>query len=393
MSSLPRMPRALAVILAAGVLTMGVGGAAVAAAPMPEPPAAAAADSGDREGPHFYSALAVDVSEAIDGDVYATGQTVTISGDISGDVIAAAQTINITGTVDGDVRLAAQDVSITGGVSRSGTVFASTFTVGKTGSFGDDVVAAAARVNIAGEVGRNVVLSADRLVIDGSVRGDVTYMSGNEARIADDAVGGAIERIEPPKTPRVEVSPWALFIGWFLGVFYALVALSLIALFAGLLFPRWLHRVTDQLVPSPWRALLVGFVASFAVPIALVFLGVTIIGAPLALLVALVWTVMVLAAFIFSAYYIGRLVFRDRQHPVVLSLVGGVILIVALQVPWLHIVVGLAAVFFGLGAQLLEVHRQRPWHRMPATTVASQPAATEAPVREPTPHIPPAPEQ
>ena len=55
------------------------------------------------------------------------------------------------------------------------------------------------------------------------------------------------------------------------------------------------------------------------------------------------------------------------------------ILIVALQIPWLNILVGLAMVFFGLGAQLLEIHRQRPWHLTPATTVAPQSPA-RAPV-------------
>jgi hypothetical protein len=375
MSALPRIYRSLAVILAAGILTVGTGAAAVAAT-APHSGLASASTVDDREGPQFYTGVLVDVSGAIDGDVYASGQSVTISGDVTGDVIAAAQTITITGTVDGDVRLAGQDVSITGEVSRSGTVFASNFTVDDTGSLGDDVVAAAGRVSIAGEVGRDVLVSVGRLIIDGSVRGSVTYVSDVDARIADGAVGGTVERVEPPQTPRVEVSPWAVFIGWFLGAFYALVAFSLITLLAGLLFPRWLHRVTDHLVPSPWKALLVGFVASIAVPIALLFLAVTIIGAPLALAGLLVWTLLVLATFVYSAYYIGRLVFRGSQHPVVKSLVGGVILIVALQIPWLNIVVWLAMVFFGLGAQLLEFQRQRPWHLATETTVPAQlPAA------------------
>ena len=145
------------------------------------------------------------------------------------------------------------------------------------------MVAAAGRMSIAGEVGRDVLVSVGRLIIDGSVGGSLTYVSDDDAQIADEAVGGTVERIEPPQTPRVEISPWAVFVGWFLGVLYALVALSLITLLAGLLFPRWLHRVTDHLVPSPWKALLVGFVASIAVPVALLFLAVTIIGAPLAL--------------------------------------------------------------------------------------------------------------
>jgi cytoskeletal protein CcmA (bactofilin family) len=377
MSVVPRIRRWMAVILAAGILTLGVGGAAVASSPVAGSSPGAATE--DRQGPQFYSGVAVDVSGTIDGDVYVAAQSVTISGDVTGDVIAAGQTITVTGTVDGDVRLAGQDVMISGAVSRSGTVFASDLTVSESGSFGDDIVAAAGRVNIAGQVGRDAVLSVGRLTIDGTVGGDVTYVSDNTARISDGSVGGNVERIEPPQPSAVEVSPWAVVVGWLLGLFYALVALSLITLFAGLLFPRWLHRVTDHLIPSPWKALLVGFVASLAMPVALLFLAVTIIGAPLALAVLLIWIVMILATFVYGAYYLGRLMFRDRGHPVVMSLVGGVVLIVALRIPWLNIVVWLAMVFFGLGAQLLEIHRQRPWHRPPAAVASQGPVAETTP--------------
>lgn len=50
------------------------------------------------------------------------------------------------------------------------------------------------------------------------------------------------------------------------------------------------------------------------------------------------------------------------------SLLGGVILIAALQIPWLNIVAWLLMMFFGLGAQLLEIHRQRPWHDTETST-------------------------
>jgi cytoskeletal protein CcmA (bactofilin family) len=370
----------MGVILVAGILMLGGAPAAVAATSAPHSDGVAAAVD-DRGGPQFYSGALIDVSGTVDGDVYAAGQSVTISGDVTGDVIAAAQTITVTGHVDGNVRLAGQDVSITGEVTRSGTVFAANLTVGGTGSVGDDIVAAAGTVSIAGDVGRDVMVSVGRLVIDGSVGGSVTYMSDDDALIADRAVDGTVERVAPPQTPRVEVSPWAVFIGWFLGVFYALVALSIITLLAGLLFPRWLQRVTDHLVPSPWKALLVGFVASIAVPPALLFLAITIIGAPLALAGLLVWILLLLATFVYSAHYIGRLVLRRAQHPVITSVVGGVILIVALQIPWLNILVWLAMVFFGLGAQLLEFHRQRPWRLTtePAVAPALPPDAISDP--------------
>ncbi|WP_448811920.1 hypothetical protein [Agromyces bauzanensis] len=252
----------------------------------------------------------------------------------------------------------------------------------------DDMVGAANVVTIDGQVGRDLIVSVGRLSIDGSVGRNLTYFSDRDARIAEGAVDGTVERIEPPQVPRVEVSPWAAVVGWFLGLLYAVVALSMITLLAGLLFPRWLQRVTNHLVPSPWKALLVGFVASIAVPVALLFLLVTIVGAPLAFAGMLVWVVLTLATFVYAAFYTGRLLFRGAQHPVVKALVGGLILIVALQVPWLNIAAWLAMVFFGLGAQLLEFYSQRPWRTKPDSDPTPQPP--EAVPIAPAPAQPPA---
>lgn len=317
--------------------------------------------SGDSAGPHFYSGVAVDVSGDVQGDVYAAGQSVTISGNVTGDVIAAAQTITIGGTVNGNVRLAGQAVTVNGTVARSATIFASSLVVAAGGSVQNDLVATAGSMRIAGDIGRDVLASAANLTVDGTVGGDLTYSSENRAHIANGAVGGTVQHVQNQQQPRVEVSPWGVAVGWLLGLLYALVALSLVTVAAALLIPRWLQRVTDQLLPSPWRALLVGFVAAIVVPFALLFLLVTIIGAPLALAGILLWTVLTLATFVFSAHYLGRLVLRGEHHPVLTSFVGGLILIVALQIPWLNILIWLAMVSFGLGAQLLELRRQRPW--------------------------------
>lgn len=394
MSVISQTSRSLGAVLAVGFLTLCLGTGAAVASATPSPPAPSAAPStgpssapsaaSASDGPQFYSDLLVDVSGVVDGDVYASGQNVVISGDVRGDVIAAAQVITITGTVTGDVRLAGQDVTISGDVSRSATIFAATITVADTGTLGADLVGGAESITIAGDVGRNLLVGVGNLGIDGSVGGNATYYSDTEARIAAGAVGGSVERVAPPEATEVEPSPWQSFVSWFLGLLYALVALSLVTLAAGLLIPRWLQRVTDHLVPSPWKALLVGFVASVAVPFALLFLLVTIIGAPLALAGLLVWTVLTLATFVYGAFYIGRLLFRGNQHPVVKSLVGGLILITALQIPWLNVVVWLAMVLFGLGAQLLEVHRQRPW-RIRSTADTAPPPQLPATVGDAAP--------
>ncbi|SDY52756.1 bactofilin family protein [Herbiconiux ginsengi] len=369
--------RAVGAALTIGILSLvvGAGAGAAEAAPTASLVPSTQVRADDTRGPQFYAGSIIDVSGTVDGDVYAAGQSVTISGDVDGDVIAAAQSITITGTVDGDVRLAAQTITVSGEVARSATLFASDVNITSTGSIGRDVVGAAATTTITGDIGRDVQLSVGRLTVDGTIGGDLTYTSDNEAQISEGAVTGSVERIQPTRASDVEVSPWVAIVSWFFGLLYALVALSIITVLAGLLMPRWLHRVTDHLVPSPWKALLVGFIASIAVPIALFFLLVTIVGAPLALAGLLVWTVLTMASFVYGAYYIGRLLFRGRAHPVIESLVGGVILIIALQIPWLNIVVWLAMVFFGVGAQLLEFSGQRPWSTKPPT-----PTPTPAPV-------------
>ncbi|MFJ2370412.1 polymer-forming cytoskeletal protein [Microbacterium sp. NPDC087665] len=328
-----------------------------------------------QEGSQFYADAIVDVSGDIDGDVYAAGQSVTISGNVTGDVIAAAQTITITGTVDGDVRLAAQTVTISGEVTHSGTIFAADINVAETGSFGDDLVGASSTFAIAGDVGRDVLVSVDSLTINGSVGGDLSYVSDSTAVIEDGAVAGSVERVESPQAPAVEVSPWAAIVGWLLGLLYALVAFSMVTLVAGLLIPRWLQRVTDHLVPSPWKAMLVGFVASLAIPIGLLALLVTVVGAPLVLAGLLVWAVLTLSTFVFASYYIGRLLLRGGQHPLAKSLIGGLILIVALQIPWLNILVWCVMVFIGLGAQLLTFRSARPWRYRSATDSEPSPLA------------------
>ncbi|RWZ58439.1 polymer-forming cytoskeletal protein [Labedella populi] len=363
MSSFAATHRLVGAALTAVVVFACAGSATIPTAASPFPKSTT---TSELHGAQFYAGSSIDVSDDVDGDVYAAGQSVTISGDITGDVIAAAQNITITGNVDGDVRVAAQSVAISGGVSRSGTIAAAELTVAETGSFGGDVLAAASSIGISGSVDRNLLLSVDQLSIEGTVGGDVTYESDTDARIDAGAVGGSVERIESAESTDVEVSPQVLLVGWLLGVLFALVALSLVTLAAGLLAPRWLRRVTDHLVPSPWKALLVGFVAAIAAPAAILLLLVTFVGAPLALAVGLLWTVLTLATFVYGAYYLGRLVFRDRQHPVVMSLVGGTILIVGLNIPWLNILVWTPMILFGLGAQLLEFWSQRPWAVTPA---------------------------
>ena len=355
------VPRSAVVLGIVVALTAVTGGAAAAVTtPQDDPSRIGATER--VTGPQFVSGTDVEVAGNVDGDVYAAGQNVTVSGRVTGDVIAAAQTVTVTGEVDGDVRLAAQSVVVTGTVRRSATIAASTISVAQSGSVGEDLVAAANTIALAGDLGRDARLSVDRLTVAGMIGGDVVYVSDHTAQLRADHVDGSVQHVRPNRTTDRPTAGEA-FASWLVGLLYALIALGLITLAAGLLVPRQLIRVTDRLRAAPWKAALVGFVAAVAAPPALLLLLVTVIGAPLALAGLLVLLVLTLAAFPYGAFVVGRLILRDRRGPVVTALLGGAVLVVALHIPVLGVLVATATIVLGLGGQLLHVADARPWDR------------------------------
>jgi cytoskeletal protein CcmA (bactofilin family) len=357
--NIPRAAIAIGIFIALAAVT---GGAAAAVTTSQDDPSTIGATE-RVTGPQFLSGSDVEVAGSVGGDVYAAGQNVTVSGRVTGDVIAAAQTVTVTGEVDGDVRLAAQTVVISGTIRRSASIAASTVSIVQSGSVGKDLVAAANTVSVAGDLSRDARLSVDRLTVAGTIGGDVVYVSDHTAQIPANHVDGSVQHVRPnPTTDRPTAGE--AFASWLVSLLYALIALSLITLAAGLLLPRQLTRVTDRLRAAPWKVVLVGSVAAVVAPPALLLLLVTVIGAPLALAGSLVLLVLTLAAFPYGAFMIGRLVLRDRRGPVVTALLGGAVLVVALHIPVLGVLVTVVTIVLGLGAQLLDIADARPWDRV-----------------------------
>lgn len=324
----------------------------------------------------FAAGNTIDIGSTVSGDIFCAGQTVTISGTINGDVICAAQTINITGTINGDVRLAGQTITVTGDIERNATVAGQSFTLGNEGSIGGDLSAGASnmtlngRVNrdaalgssttvVAGEVGRNIKAAGDSLTLssDAKVGGSVEFTSNNDVQRASGAtVGGDVTRKDPPQQEAQK--PAAAFsVLW---IIYFFLAMLLIALALALLFPRLLHSITNRAMPQPWIALLTGFIAHAVAPLLFIIVAATVIGIPLALVAGLAWLLMLVLTGPMVAFYIGRLLFKDKRNVLVMMLVGAAILLVTYLIPILNILIIMPVVWLGTGMMLLEVYRRWP---------------------------------
>lgn len=324
----------------------------------------------------FTAGKTVDISTEVYGDVFCAGQTVTISSKVHGDVICAGQTVNITGQIDGDVRLAGQTVNVSGQIKGNASIAGQTFSLDSravidgdlttgastatlNGKIGRDVAIGGENVTVAGQVGRNVQASLTKLYLapNAQIAGSVEYSSRNDLDRANGAqVGGPITRTEPvqQKDNNKRGAAFGFNLGWF---FFWLISLSVMALLFALLFPRLLLLTTSNSVSGIWKPLLVGFVAGIVVPIVAILVAITGIGLPIALMIMLGWLLILMASGPVFAFYLGRLLFKDKRSVWLTTLGGSALLTVLYFIPILGGLVFMLSIGIGSGALLLELKR------------------------------------
>ncbi|HCC68243.1 TPA: hypothetical protein DEP90_03545, partial [Patescibacteria group bacterium] len=121
---------------------------------------------------NFYisDASSVTISGVIDGDVFIATNILTISGTITGDVYAIAKTINVSGNIYGSAYLAAQRVDVSGSIAQNATTAAMFSDV--SGTLGKDLMVFAYDSNVSGRVMEDARVFATASVISGTVKGE-----------------------------------------------------------------------------------------------------------------------------------------------------------------------------------------------------------------------------
>lgn len=338
----------------------------------------------------FAGGNSIDIAGEVFGDVFCAGQTITINGTVHGDVICAGQTVNITGKVDGDVRLAGQNVTVNGNITGNATIAGQSFNLSSAavigndlsvgsadatlnGTIGRDLAAGSGTLLITNKIGRNIKGSVEHLKLSDTARvaGSIDYTSNNELEKSPGAVvGGKVTRTTPQKADQSQNAFWSFKLGWFIYWFFAMLVT---AMALALLFPRILQNVTSQAIPSPWRALFAGFVASIVVPIILVALAITVIGLPIMLVLAMTWAVIAILSGPIFGYYLGRNILKSSRQPLLYMLVGASLLLVLYFIPIIGLFAFLFAYWAGSGMVVLELFHKTP---RPAYTLADAPLTT-----------------
>ena len=260
-------------------------------------PAAASAGVGTGADPSdAIVVLAGDVvigpGQTVDGVFVGSGD-VTIRGHVTGDVAVLSGEVLVTGRIDGDL----------------------------------------------------VTISGETRIEGAEIGGDVVYADEHPDVSADTLVGGRVEEMQWPDLGGGALSLIGGLILW-LAISVSLAVLGALLI---LIAPRAADAIAARSRERAGPTIAIGIAISIALPVAGFIAAITLLGLPLAIGLALAMLPLGAVAYCASAYALGRRLLGPARERILAFLAGLGILQAASLVPFLDLVVFIAATVFGLG--------------------------------------------
>lgn len=371
----------------------------------------------------YVAAQSAVVEGLVDGDLSIVSGDLTISGTVTGTVSAISSgVVRIAegGSVGGSLRATAREVVVDGSVGDDVLAVAVSTSVGSTGSAGRDLIVfgggttiagsvgrdvrgRVVTIDVSGEVGRDVDVTVSRIAVQDGARigGDILYRSAGEADIADGAqVDGEI--VQLPSSPN-------FLYGVILSIANVVSLLAFVLI--GIVF-LWLFRNTSTrsvyaVTRKPVRSLLVGLAAVVLVPIAIVFLAVTLVGIPLALALLVLLIVALVAGPVPFVTGVADTATRGRLGLIGAFTLGAVVFRLGIWfIPWVGGFLFVLGLVWGVGAWIVGAWEQRrvggpaAGDLLPPAMVVREddaaasfefplpPSARSTPPEEPSPEVP-----
>ncbi len=278
----------------------------------------------------------------VEGEVFTVFGDVTVDGAVPGDVHSAFGDVYVNEPVEGSVNTGFGDITVRAPVA--GEVDA---------GFGD--------VDVYSHVDGNVDVEHGDVYLgrDAHVAGDLEFgngeFEGNENAVAGDIDTGNMDFDGPSGRDILG------FVGWiFTSALF--VACSVLA---AVLAPRPLSAAARRAEEAPGRALLFGLASVPAVVVLSVVLVVSVVGAPLLLLLAPAYLALVFFGALVAAFFVGSRVVmatgRYRSGNALAAVVGALILAALPLIPWVGKLLLYALALLGTGGAILALlSRRRP---------------------------------
>jgi cytoskeletal protein CcmA (bactofilin family) len=346
-------------------------------------------------GDRFVAAGAPTVSEPVKGDLFIAGGSIDVEAPVDGDVVVAGGRARLGDEVARSVYAAGGQLTLSGKIGRNVRAVGGRIEVGPQAQVGGNLTMIGGQLQLRGRVDGYVQAGAGRVLIDAPVTGDVSVTAGRvelgprariggklrvrsreELKQAPEAqvLGGIERQAFPPRRERAGERPGryqeriASAGGWVWTVGLMLLAVVLVAI-----LPRFFGGVAQVVRERPAWAAGIGFIVLICTPVAALVLLMTIVGAPLALLLVPVYLVLLLIGYVSAGIALGDWVLaRWSAAPGTAAAPKGkralavalAVLAVALaaKVPWVGGWIAFAALLLGLGALAMHLRTVAAQH-------------------------------
>lgn len=302
-----------------------------------------------------FSGQVVSIDHPVSDDVFAAGNVVNINAPVNS-AVAAGGTLNINAPVKGDVFAAGGQVYINSDVG--GKIVTAGGNVNLGGNIGTNLVAAGGNVNIlpGKVVGRDALVSAGNMVNAGKVNGNLTVYASS---FQNTGSAGRVEfhRTEN-ETARAQPSGGFNFFGVLMAIGYLILGLIMLRYIPGLF-----TAIDGEVKSSTILKAIIGFVSIIVSLIVIFIIAITVIGLPIAVILALLFIVSLMLTGIFVSFSLGKWIgvrANLKYGDMALFIIGFIILNILFLIPYVGGLIGLISMSLGFGAMLYAVRGRLP---------------------------------
>ena len=341
----------------------------------------------------------VTVDQAVNGDLLVAGGDVTVNAAVKQDILAGGGNLYVENTVGGDLRAVGGQIRIRSTVNGDLVVAGGTIDIREGTVIQGDLIVAGGDVRLAGTVNGKIYARGGNITFSGIAKGNIDFRA-EEVRITGSVDGPAVlvgqkivlgpqaklmsdVRYWLPRTSEalpgtqvrgtvtfdpslMKVQPQTIKAGAAAGILAALAGISimlvlsaaLVILLLLLLSKTFFPDAARALLKKPWASLLYGFVFFAVTPIAGLLFLITLIGAPIGLLILVAYMFSILFAKTLTALVLAQafvLHYKKNWGKVTLfflALAFYIALKIIGLIPVLGWIVCVATIFFAFGALL-----------------------------------------
>lgn len=334
----------------------------------------------------FFAGNEIRIKASSDDDIFAAGDTIRVDATTADHLIMAGGEVDIRDIKVDDIIAAGGDLDLrSGSVSDDVLAAGGMVTLHPAFQVAGSAIVSGGEVTINAPIQKELRVAASRIILNSAVEGNVKLM-GDKIELGPKArLGGDLQY----RGEEIEISPGAVIAGtrsilpanehddferWGKGsaAFFAGFAIAavlgiiLLVVVIALILPGLMNKSAQLIRQKPLLSLGVGFLATFVLPFTLFMLFVTIVGAPLAMLIAAMLFAFTPVGVAASAYFIGMQGRRIIKKPAddappptkgtrLLWSAMAILLILALgMIPFVGGLIWLLILMFGMGAILVQ---------------------------------------